>query len=35
MTARLDSLHHSVAIFGAALLTVILVAFSTPIVPFA
>jgi hypothetical protein len=35
MTARIDSLQHSVAIFGAVLLTAALVVFSTPVVPFA
>ncbi len=35
MTARLDSLHRSVAVLGALLFTAALVAFSTPIVPFA
>jgi hypothetical protein len=35
MTARLDSLQHSAAIFGAFLFTAALVVFSTPVVPFA
>lgn len=35
MTARIDSLQHSVAAFGAVLFTVALVVFSTPVIPVA
>lgn len=35
MTARLDSLHRSLALFGALLFTTGLVLFSTPVVPIA
>jgi hypothetical protein len=35
MTARLDSLQRTTAVFGAFLFTVALVVFSTPIVPIA
>ena len=35
MTARLDSLHRSVAALGAVFFTVALVALSTPLVPIA
>lgn len=35
MAARIDSLQHSVAVFGAVLFTVALVVFSTPVIPVA
>lgn len=35
MTARIDSLQRTVAVFGAILFTAALVIFSTPVVPFA
>ena len=35
MTARLDSLHHAVALVSAVLLTAAFVVFSTPVVPIA
>ncbi len=35
MTAHLDSLQRTAAVFGAVLFTVALVVFSTPIVPIA
>jgi ABC-type sulfate transport system permease component len=34
MTAHIDSFHRSVAAFGAVLLTVAVVVFSTPVIPF-
>lgn len=35
MTARLDTLHRSVAALGAVFLTVALVVLSTPVIPIA
>ena len=35
MSARIDSLQHSVAVLAAVLLTVAFVVFSTPVVPIA